>query len=208
VLLKQTASGWTCGGLFNHLWSVDDDDVHRDVSTTLVQLFVSRRVGPGRTLSASAESTYDWEGEQWTVPINVSYGPPIRIGRQLVNVQGGGERQRGSACARTDRFVSLVFATSRMVALMEIAATRLMRPLLEEGQHSVGVEVSIKHTAATPVGGNARAVATYLGPAGKLHRFRVQAFDDAGSLGEDEHTRAIVSTERLLAGATKRTHSR
>jgi hypothetical protein len=59
VLLKQTASGWTCGGLFNHLWSVDDDDVHRDVSTTLVQLFVSRRVGPGRTLSASAESTYD-----------------------------------------------------------------------------------------------------------------------------------------------------
>ena len=103
----------------------------------------------------------------------------------------------------TDSFPA-VFATSRMVALMEIAATRLMRPLLEKEQHSVGVEVSIKHTAATPIGGNARAVATYLGSTGKLFRFRVEAFDDAGAIGEGEHTRAIVSTERLLAGATKR----
>jgi fluoroacetyl-CoA thioesterase len=43
-----------------------------------------------------------------------------------------------------------VFATSRLVAFIEMAATRLMKPLLEPGQHSVGVEVSIKHTAATP----------------------------------------------------------
>jgi fluoroacetyl-CoA thioesterase len=97
-----------------------------------------------------------------------------------------------------------VFATSRMVALMELAAARLMRPLLDAGQHSVGVTVSIKHTAATPVGGHARAVATYLGPEGKLFRFKVEAFDDAGAIGEGEHTRAVVATGRLLAGAAKR----
>ena len=97
-----------------------------------------------------------------------------------------------------------VFATARMVAFMEMAATRLMRPLLEPGQHSVGVSVEIKHTAPTPIGGNVRTVATYLGPDGKLFRFKVEAFDDAGPIGDGEHTRAIVTTSRLLAGAAKR----
>jgi predicted thioesterase len=97
-----------------------------------------------------------------------------------------------------------VFATAHMVAFMETAATRLMRPLLEQGQHSVGVAVSIKHTAATPIGGRVRTIATYLGLEGKLFRFKVEAFDDAGAIGDGEHTRAIVSTNRLLAGAAKR----
>jgi fluoroacetyl-CoA thioesterase len=97
-----------------------------------------------------------------------------------------------------------VFATARMVQFMEIAATRLIRPMLEPGQHSVGVSVSIKHTAPTPIGASVRTVATYLGPDGKLFRFKVEAFDDAGPIGEGEHSRAIVSTSRLLAGAAKR----
>ena len=49
-----------------------------------------------------------------------------------------------------------------------------------------------------------RAVATYLRPEGKLYRFKVEAFDDAGPIGSGEHTRAIVATDRLLAGAAKR----
>jgi predicted thioesterase len=43
-----------------------------------------------------------------------------------------------------------------------------------------------------------------VGPDGKLHRFRVEAFDDAGRIGEGEHTRAIIETQRLLSGAAKR----
>ncbi len=97
-----------------------------------------------------------------------------------------------------------VFATSRLVAFMEMAATRLMKPLLEPGQHSVGIEVSIKHTAATPIGGHVRTVATYLGPHGSLFRFKVEAFDDAGAIGNGVHTRAIINTTRLLVGAAKR----
>jgi len=97
-----------------------------------------------------------------------------------------------------------VFATSRMIALIEVAAARAMRPLLEPGQLSVGVALSVEHRAATPVGGHVRAVATYLRPEGKLYRFKVEAFDDAGAIGGGEHTRAIVTTSRLLAGAAKR----
>jgi fluoroacetyl-CoA thioesterase len=107
------------------------------------------------------------------------------------------------AIAPEDSFPA-VFSTSRMIALLELAAARAMRPMLEPGQLSVGVALSVEHRAATPVGGHVRAVATYLRPEGKLYRFKVEVFDDAGPIGGGEHTRAIVSTERLLAGAAKR----
>ena len=100
-----------------------------------------------------------------------------------------------------------VFATSRMVALMEVAAARLLRPLLREGELSVGVSIDVKHGAATPVGCRVRAVATYQGQEGKLHRFKLEAFDDAGPIGSGDHLRAIVNTERLVTGARRRNYA-
>jgi fluoroacetyl-CoA thioesterase len=120
----------------------------------------------------------------------------------ILTVQRG-DTAEAVAISSEDAFPA-VFATSRMIALMEVAAARVMRPLLAPGQLSVGVALSVEHRAATPLGGHVRAVATYLRPEGKLYRFKVEAFDDAGSIGGGEHTRAIVATERLLAGAAKR----
>lgn len=97
-----------------------------------------------------------------------------------------------------------VFATSRMIALMELAAARAMRPDLAEGQLSVGVVVNVKHTAATPMGCRVWAKATFQGMEGKLFRFKVAAFDEAGLIGEGEHLRAVVLEERLLQGAERR----
>jgi predicted thioesterase len=114
-----------------------------------------------------------------------------------------GDTARGLALSPEDEFPA-VFATSRMVALMELAAARAMSRLLKPGELSVGVVVDVRHTAATPVGCRVRAVATYQGAEGRLHRFRIEAFDEAGSIGECNHTRAVVSTERLLKGAERR----
>ena len=97
-----------------------------------------------------------------------------------------------------------VFATTRMIGLIEVAASRAMKGLLAPGQLSVGVGVNVKHLAATPVGVEARAVATFLGMEGRLYRFKVEAFDAGGLIGEGEHTRAIVSTDRLINGASSR----
>lgn len=107
-------------------------------------------------------------------------------------------------CLAPEDAFPAVFATSRMVALMEVAAARLMTPLLREGQLSVGVAIDVTHGAATPIGCQVRAVATYQGPEGKLHRFKVEAFDEAGPIGSGVHLRAIVTTERLLSGARRR----
>jgi len=97
-----------------------------------------------------------------------------------------------------------VFATSRMVALMEVAAARLLRPHLGPGELSVGTLVDIIHTAATPRGGTVTATATFVGREGKLFVFEISASDDAGEVGRGTHKRAIVSSDRLVASAAKR----
>lgn len=97
-----------------------------------------------------------------------------------------------------------VFATTRMIALMEMASARLLKPLLEEGDMSVGVTVDIIHSAATPIGAKVSATATYRGRDGKLFIFDVVAHDPGGEIGRGIHKRAIISRERLLAGAAKR----
>jgi len=97
-----------------------------------------------------------------------------------------------------------VFATSRMIALMELAAARLMKPLLQDGELSVGVTIEVRHTAATPIGHRVRAVAQYAGQEGKLHRFTLEAFDEEGLVGSGTHSRAVVATSRLMTGALRR----
>lgn len=97
-----------------------------------------------------------------------------------------------------------VLATSRLIALMELAAARLLQPLLELGQLSVGVQVEVTHSAPTPVGADVRAVATYLGKEGKLYLFTVEAYDAGGQVGHGQHARAIVDTDRLLSVAVNR----
>lgn len=97
-----------------------------------------------------------------------------------------------------------VFATSRMIALMELAGARLMKRILEPQQLSVGVGVCIKHLAATPNNTEVRAVATFVEMEGKLYKFKIEAFDPAGKIGEGEHTRAVIDSERLINGAKKR----
>ena len=97
-----------------------------------------------------------------------------------------------------------VFATTRMIALMELAGTRLLHPLLQPGEMSVGAHVDISHTAATPIGARVTATATYHGCDGKLFVFDVVAHDPAGEIGRGTHKRAIVSRDRLITGAAKR----
>ena len=97
-----------------------------------------------------------------------------------------------------------VFATSRMVALMEVAAARVLVPHLGAGEASVGVSIDVAHTAATPPGATVTATAKFVGREGKLFLFELSAADDAGEIGKGTHKRAIVSAERIVSGAARR----
>lgn len=97
-----------------------------------------------------------------------------------------------------------VLGTSRMIALMEIAAARLMKPSLSENQLSVGVNVNVNHFAATPNSEEVIVIAIFKGMKGKLYQFDVELYDKGGKAGSGTHTRAIVETERLVQGAINR----
>src|SRR6187399_497233 len=103
---------------------------------------------------------------------------------------------------------SAIPATSRMIELMEIAAARLMRSHLGEGESSVAVAMNVTYAAHSlrhPGGGSTiRAVASYNGISGRLHRFTINAFDQTGLIGTAEHTRAVVIERRLMGVARQR----
>lgn len=89
VALRQTAAGWTYGVLANQIWSFAGEGDRADINAAYLQPFLAKSLGKGRTISTALESTYDWENEQWTVPLNVGYSKVSRIGNQLVSYQGG-----------------------------------------------------------------------------------------------------------------------
>jgi fluoroacetyl-CoA thioesterase len=97
-----------------------------------------------------------------------------------------------------------VFATSRMIALMELAAAKSMQSVLPPDHLSVGVVVRVKHFAATPKNAEVKAIATFKEMEGKLYKFIIEAFDEGGKIGEGEHSRAIIEKDRLINGAKSR----
>jgi predicted thioesterase len=129
----------------------------------------------------------------------------LEIGTTAEATYVAGDGDMASSFRITERDVfPEVFSTARMIALMETASGRVLWPLLQDGQHSVGVLVNIKHLAATPNHTQVSAKATFLGMEGKLYRFKIEAFDGGGKIGEGEHTRAVVDTQRLIQGAQAR----
>jgi hypothetical protein len=75
--------------LANHIWSVAGSDSRQDVSATFLQPFLSYTTKTAWTFSINTESTYDWNAEQWSVPINGSVSKVLKIGGQLLSVAAG-----------------------------------------------------------------------------------------------------------------------
>lgn len=91
-----------------------------------------------------------------------------------------------------------VFATPCMAALMEGAACEALEGTLPEGKTSVGTELNIRHISATPVGLEVWAEATVTKVEGSTVSFSLEAFDEAGKIGEGTHTRVVVSEQKFL----------
>ncbi|MDR0376983.1 MAG: thioesterase family protein [Spirochaetaceae bacterium] len=91
-----------------------------------------------------------------------------------------------------------VYATPSMIALMEGASVAAADPFLPAGFSTVGTEVAVKHLAATPPGMTVRAAGELLEIDGRRLLFRVEAWDEAGKIGEGTHNRFIVENERFL----------
>ena len=93
-----------------------------------------------------------------------------------------------------------VYATPALVALMEYAAKELVKPILAEGQTTVGTRMEVSHLKATPVGNEVRAKAKLLEIQGRKVSFTIEAYDGEALIGKAVHERAVVDRERFMAG--------
>jgi hypothetical protein len=85
----QQRSGFTYGALVNHLWNASDPEENARVNATFVQPFLSYTFPSSTSLTLNAESTYDWTGEDLTLPFNFMVSQVLKAGSQPLSLQAG-----------------------------------------------------------------------------------------------------------------------
>lgn len=88
VILRQSGP-WTYGVLANHVWSFAGNSVRRDISSTFIQPFLAYTTPDAWTYGINLESSYDWVGDQWSVPMNVTVSKLLKFGNQPVSIGAG-----------------------------------------------------------------------------------------------------------------------
>jgi predicted thioesterase len=144
-----------------------------------------------------------------------------RLGKKTCGIGGNemkGSLRRGVSQTNrividTDRTISFmgeagrVYATPWFVRDIEHTCRDLILEHADPGEDSVGIEVAIKHTAATPPGMAVEITATVSAVEGRRVAFDVAAKDEIELIGGGAHARFVVDVaktlERVKAKAAK-----
>src|SRR6266478_10090018 len=82
-----------------------------------------------------------------------------------------------------------VLATPVMINVIEAAALAAVEHLLPAGHQSLGIQLDISHTRATPIGLRVTATAEVSRVEGRTITFRVTARDELETIGGGTHRR-------------------
>ena len=85
VVLTQKGP-WTIGMLANHLFSYTGNSDRKNISVSYVQPFVAHSNKIGTSINFSSETSYDWKGAQWSVPLIGGVSQIIPICGHLISV--------------------------------------------------------------------------------------------------------------------------
>jgi len=88
IIALQQTHGFTYGVLANHIWSYAGWG-DQNVNATFLQPFFSYTTKTFTTFGVNTESTYDWQGHQWTVPVNFTVQQLVKIGKLPIAFQVG-----------------------------------------------------------------------------------------------------------------------
>lgn len=116
-----------------------------------------------------------------------------------------GNSVSGSVVAAPEHFASRivpgtpdVFSTASLCSLVEKTAADWVATRLAPGQTSVGAEILIRHTAATPAGLTIRATVKLVAAEGRRYDFEWSASDGVDEVGSGTHQRFAVDLARFL----------
>jgi len=90
-----------------------------------------------------------------------------------------------------------VLSTPALLLWMEMTSRESVKELLPPGQDTVGVGVTLKHLAATPVGWQVRVVTNLVKIEGRIYTLEIEAFDETEKVGEATHQRAAVTVAKF-----------
>jgi fluoroacetyl-CoA thioesterase len=134
--------------------------------------------------------------------------PPVKA-----SLQPGASMSRRIAIDR-DRTIgfmgedSRVYATPSMIMDIERTCRDLIMQHADTGEDSVGIEVSVKHLAATLPDMTVEVLVRVASVEGRKVTFEVSAKDELEAIGSGSHVRFVVDTaktiERLKAKAARR----
>lgn len=97
-----------------------------------------------------------------------------------------------------------VLATPVMIMLMEKAACNCLAEYLEGDETTVGTELNVRHTSATPKTMEVVAEAELTEINGREFTFTVRACDESGEIGAGIHKRFLVYGEKFTAKANSK----
>jgi predicted thioesterase/quercetin dioxygenase-like cupin family protein len=92
-----------------------------------------------------------------------------------------------------------VFATAYLVGLFEWACMEAIRQHLDPGESTVGTDVRVSHTAATPPGLTVTVHVRVEKVDGRRISFQVAAHDGVDAIGEGTHQRSVIDPYRFTA---------
>lgn len=85
-----------------------------------------------------------------------------------------------------------VLSTPILIGWLERTARHTLAPCLDPDERSVGIEVDVRHLAATPLGARVKCIARVISVDGRQVQFQVEAHDGHELIIKGLHRRAVV----------------
>ncbi|MEE9513230.1 MAG: thioesterase family protein [Anaerolineales bacterium] len=97
-----------------------------------------------------------------------------------------------------------VYATPAMVAFVEQTCRKLVEPYLPEGMTTVGIALTVRHIAPTPLGRKVSIQAEIVLVEKNVISFQAELWDEMEKIGEVAHERAVIEIDRFSARVRKK----
>ncbi len=98
-----------------------------------------------------------------------------------------------------------VLSTPWLIWFLEHAAREAILSLLEPGESTVGVQVDVRHLAATPLGQKVTCRSRVIGVEGLLISFQLEAHDERERIARGMHKMRVVQIDRFAKRVAAKT---
>ena len=88
-----------------------------------------------------------------------------------------------------------VLSTPQLIGLLERTARQTLAPFLEPDERSVGVEIELRHLAATPLGAQVTCTVRVISAEGTQVGFQIEARDQHELIARGLHKRAVIHVD-------------